>query len=161
MLWDLKVGGDIFNGTDQFLTVNGRGIRTADRYVPRVIDGVLQDGKENTSTPTTNTIVVIPAYSQNYYALMPVEEFMENDVHWFRLRDLTLNYTFNKNFIRQVKSLSAFITGNDLILLTNYSGADPAVNGLTAGARGVGAFGFDYFTLPAPMQINIGIRASF
>jgi TonB-linked SusC/RagA family outer membrane protein len=161
MLWDLKVGGDIFNGTDQFLTVNGLGKRTEDRYTPRIIDGVLQDGKENTSTPTINTITVIPAFNQGYYTLMPVEEFMEKDVHWFRLRDITLNYTFKQNFIRQVKSLSAFITGNDLIVLTNYSGADPAVNGLTAGARGVGAFGFDYFTLPAPMQLNIGIRASF
>jgi hypothetical protein len=92
---------------------------------------------------------------------MPVEEFIERDVNWFRMRDITLSYTFKQNFIRKINNLSAFITGNDLILLTNYSGADPAVNGLTAGARGVGAFGFDYGTLPAPMQLNLGIKASF
>ena len=57
--------------------------------------------------------------------------------------------------------MSAFITGNDLILLTNYSGADPAVNGNTAGSRGVGAFGYDYGTLAAPIQVNFGIKASF
>ena len=161
MLWDLKVGGDIFNGTNQFLTVNGLSKKTADRYEPRVIQGVLQDGLQNSANPTRNTIVITPAYNDQYYATMPVEEFMERDVNWFRLRDLTVSYTFNKNFVRKLKSLSAFITGNDLILLTNYSGADPAVNGLTAGARGVGAFGFDYGTLPAPVQVNIGIRASF
>ena len=77
------------------------------------------------------------------------------------MRDLTLSYTFNKNFIRGFKSLSAFVTGNDLILLTNYSGADPSVNGNTAGGRGVGAFGFDYGTLSALMQLNFGVRASF
>ena len=161
MLWDLKVGGDIFNGTNMFMTVNGISKKTEDRYVPRVVPGVLADGNQNSSNPTRNTIVVIPAFNDSYYSQMPVEEFLERDVNWFRLRDITVSYTFKQNFIRQVKSLSAFVTGNDLILLTNYSGADPSINGLTAGARGVGAFGYDYGTLPAPMQINIGIRASF
>lgn len=160
MLWDLKVGGDVFNGTNRFMTVNGISEYTADRYTPRVVQGVLNDGLQNSSTPTPNTIVIIPAYQYTYYTL-PDEEFIERDVNYFRLRDLTLSYTFNKNFIKAFKNLSAFVTANDLILLTNYSGADPAVNGNTAGGRGVGAFGFDYGTLSAPMQVNIGIRASF
>jgi hypothetical protein len=92
---------------------------------------------------------------------MPEEAFIEKDVNWFRLRDLTINYTFSKNFIRSFKSLSLFTTINDLFLLTNYSGADPAVNGNTAGSSGVGGFGFDYGTLPSPVQVNFGIKASF
>lgn len=159
MLWDLKVGGDVFNGTNRFMTVNGLSKSTEDRYVPRVVNGVLNDGLQNSATPTPNNIAVIPAYNYTFYTL-PDEEFIERDVNYFRLRDITLSYTFNKNFIRAFKSLSAFVTGNDLILLTNYSGADPAVNGNTAGGRGVGAFGFDYGTLSSPMQVNFGIRAS-
>lgn len=162
MLWDLKVGGDIWNGTNMFLTRIGRSKLTADRYVPRVINGVLNNGLEN-SNPTENTMLVTPVY-QNvdfYTNSLPESEFIERDVNWFRLRDMTLNYTFPKNMIRGVKSLSAFITGNDLILLTNYSGADPAVNGLTPGSPGVGGFGFDYATLPSPVQVNFGIRATF
>ncbi len=161
MLWDLKVGGDVFNGTNRFLTANGLSKKTQGRYNPIVIDGVLQDGLQNTATPTKNTIAVIPAYNDNYYALMPDEEFMERDVNYFRLRDITLSYTFNKNFIKKLKGLSVFATGNDLFVLTNYSGADPAVNGNTAGSRGVGAFGYDYGTLPPPISVNFGIRASF
>lgn len=160
MLWDLKVGGDVFNGTNRFMTVNGLSKYTEDRYTPRVISGVLNDGLQNSATPTVNTISIIPAYQYTYYTL-PDEEFIERDVNYFRLRDITLSYTFNKNFIKAFKTLSAFVTGNDLIILTNYSGADPAVNGNTAGGRGVGAFGFDYGTLAAPMQLNFGIRASF
>jgi TonB-linked SusC/RagA family outer membrane protein len=161
MLWDLKVGGDIFNGTNMFLTRIGRSKLTADRYQPRVISGVLNDGLQN-SNPTENTIVVVPAYQNDYYTgFMPEEAFIERDVNWFRMRDITLNYTFPKSAIKGFKSLSAFVTGNDLILLTNYSGADPAVNGNTAGSLGVGAFGFDYATLPSPMQLNFGIRATF
>ena len=60
-----------------------------------------------------------------------------------------------------MKNLGAFITANDVVLFTNYSGADPAVNANTAGTRGVGTFGFDYGTLPAQLSLNFGIRASF
>jgi TonB-linked SusC/RagA family outer membrane protein len=161
MLWDSKIGGDVFNGTNFFMTLNGISKKTEDRYTPRVISGVLRDGLENSATPTVNNISVVPAFNSTYYTNMPEEEFIERDVNFVRLRDVTLSYMFNKNFIKGFKTISAFVTGNDLLLLTNYSGADPSVNGNTAAGRGVGAFGFDYGTLSAPMQLNFGIRASF
>ncbi|MEN9547474.1 MAG: hypothetical protein RIR12_65 [Bacteroidota bacterium] len=163
-LWDLKVGGDIFNATEMFLTLQGRSRRTADRLTPRVVKGVLRDGLENSSSPTQNTIAVNPYYAQTYYTTMPEAEFIEKDVNWFRLRDITLSYSFPKNFltkIKFVKNLSVFLTGNDLILFTNYSGADPSVNGNTTGTKGVGAFGFDYGNTGAPIGLNFGLRASF
>jgi TonB-linked SusC/RagA family outer membrane protein len=163
-LWDLKIGGDIYNGTKQYLTTIGRSMMTADRETPRIITGVLQNGLENSATPTVNTIAVIPQNNDLYYRNMPEEEFIEKDVNWFRLRDITLNYSFPANFvnrIRGLKTLSAFVTLNDVFLLTNYSGADPAVNGNTSGTRGVGTFGFDYGTMPNQLSANVGIRASF
>ena len=45
-LWDLKMGGDVFNATDMYLTLQGQSPRTADREKPRVIKGVLLDGKK-------------------------------------------------------------------------------------------------------------------
>lgn len=172
-LWDLKVGGDIFNGTHRFLTGAGKSPLTADRFTPRVVKGVLKDGKQNSSSPTPNTMVVVPAYNDGYYTNLPEEDYIEKDVNWFRLRDLTFNYGFpkvpfgrsgNKLFsgdLSGIKSLDLFLTINDLILITNYTGADPAVNGNTAGSRGVGGFGFDYGTMPAPVSFNFGLRASF
>jgi TonB-linked SusC/RagA family outer membrane protein len=160
-LWDLKVGGDVFNGTDRFLTVNGLSNKTADRYVPRVIQGVLEDGLQNSGTPTINNISIIPAYNDAYYANLPDEVFMEKDVNWFRLRDITLSYSFSDKLIRGVKNLSAFITANEVFLISNYSGADPGVNANTAGSRGVGGFGYDFGTLAPPVSINFGLRASF
>jgi TonB-linked SusC/RagA family outer membrane protein len=167
-LWDLKVGGDIFNATDMYLTRAGKSQKTADRYTPRVIDGVLQDGKENSSNPTANTIVVTPAYSQAFYTTnMPEEEFIEKDVNYLRLRDLTLRYSVPAAKLRSIKalrsfkSLSFFATGTDLLLITNYRGADPAVNGNTAASAGVGGMGFDYANLPAPVTINFGFRVGF
>ena len=163
-LWDLKVGGDIFNGTDMFLTLQGRSKRTQDRETPRIVQGVLRDGLENSTTPTRNTIVINPYYQQTYYTTMPEEVFVEKDVNWFRLRDLTLSYDFNKKFLgngKVIKNLGIFFTATDLILFTNYSGADPAVNGNTSATKGVGAFGFDYGNVGAPLGLNLGIKASF
>jgi TonB-linked SusC/RagA family outer membrane protein len=160
-LWDLKVGGDIFNATDRYLTTQGRSIRTLDRMDPRVIQGVLQDGLENTATPTKNTISITPYYNQNYYTTMPEEEFIEKDINWLRLRDVSLSYTFLTKKLKMLRSLGAFVTINDLVLITNYTGADPQVNGNTAGSRGVGAFGFDYGNIGTPISVNFGIRAAF
>ncbi|HUR66138.1 MAG TPA: hypothetical protein VMZ03_07275, partial [Chitinophagaceae bacterium] len=163
-LWDLKVGGDIFNATDMYLTLQGKSIRSSDRLTPRVVKGVLRDGLENSATPTQNTIVLTPYYAQTYYTTMPESEFIEKDVNWFRLRDLTLSYTFPERILNNakwIKNLSVFFTGNDLILMTNYSGGDPAVNGNTTATRGVGGFGFDYGNTGAPVSLNFGIKASF
>lgn len=166
-LWDLKVGGDIFNATDQYLTINGKSKRTLDRETPRVIPGVLQDGKQNTSTPTPNTIVVVPHYSNEYYTNptnMPDELFVEKNVNWFRLRDLTLSYTLPASMltrIKQLKQVGFFITANDLILITNYTGPDPSVSANSAGVKGVGGWGFDYGNAGAPVSVNFGIRVSF
>jgi len=57
--------------------------------------------------------------------------------------------------------MSFFLTCNDLILSTTYSGADPATNGGNASLRGVGAFGFDYGNIAAPLSFNCGLRVGF
>lgn len=165
MLWDLKVGGDVFNATNMYLTLRGKSTRTDDRKTTRVVTGVLNDGLQNSATPTRNTIAITPYDLQTYYtARMPEEEFIQKNVNWMRLRDLTLSYTFPASTIKKysfLKSMSAFVTGSDLILITNYLGADPAVSGNTAGTRGVGGFGFDYGNIATPIGINVGLRANF
>jgi hypothetical protein len=164
-LWDIKVGGDIFNATDRYLTTIGRSNRTSMRYAEVLIDGVLKDGKENTTAPTKNNVKFIPQNNYLYYSTMPEEAFIEKDINWFRLRDISLNYNLKKylkgSLAKNLKSLSAFLTVNDLILITNYSGADPAVGANSAASRGVSGFGFDYGNMGAPVSFNFGFRTSF
>jgi TonB-linked SusC/RagA family outer membrane protein len=163
-LWDLKVGGDIYNGTEQVLTGLGKSQRTADREVPRVIPGVLADGLQNTATPTVNTIVIVPYFQSTYYTTMPDEEFIQHNVNWFRLRDITLSYKLPPSMISGMgwlKSASVFITGNDLIVMSNYKGADAAVNANNPGTRGVGGYGMDLGSAPTPISVSFGIRAGF
>ena len=163
-LWDLKVGGDIYNGTDQLLTGIGKSERTADREIPILVKGVLNDGLQNTANPTVNTLTIVPQYLSSYYTSMPDEEFVQKDVNWFRLRDLTLNYFLPENVMKRLKgfkSLSIFLTGSDLFLFTNYYGADPAINANNPGTGGVGGYGMDLGSAPTPLGLSFGLRANF
>ncbi len=157
-LVDIRKGGDVFNATEHFLTARGLSMRTLDRNQPRVVAGVLQDGLENTANPTRNTIVITPAVNTNYYLAISEELFIEKDINWLRLRDVTLSYTLPEG---RFKRASLFITGTDLFLLTNYSGLDPIVNGNTAATGGSGAAGIDYGNFPIPRGFNFGLKMGF
>ncbi len=162
-LWDMKVGGDIYNLTEQVGTGIGRSKRTSDRTTPRVVKGVLDDGLQNTDNPTPNNIVVVPYYLNTYYT-MPNEEYIQHDVNWLKLRDITLSYMLPEKAtqaIKGLKALSVFITGNDLIMITNYRGADPAVIANNPGSVGLGSFGFDYGSPATPLSMSFGLRARF
>ena len=156
-LVDFRRGGDVFNATEQFLTARGLSLRTLDREKPRVIAGVLRDGKENSATPTRNNIVVIPAVQPQYYTAISEELFIEQDINWVRLRDVTVRYQLPRGFLGFRES-SAFVTGTDLFLITNYSGLDPIVNGNTAAVGGSGAAGIDFGNFPMPRGVNFGFK---
>ena len=154
-LLDIRRGGDVFNATEQFLTARGLTMRTLDREQPRVIAGVLRDGREDSDKPTINNIVVIPSVQNSYYLGISEELFIEKDINWLRLRDVTVSYTLPERLMRNA---SVFLTGTDLFLLTNYSGLDPIVNGNSAAVGGSGAAGIDYGNFPIPRGFNFGMR---
>ena len=62
---------------------------------------------------------------------------------------------------RSFKSAQIYVAGTDLLLITNYSGADPNVNGVTPGTGGVGGTGFDYGTLSTPRVFSFGLTVAF
>lgn len=158
MLLDFRKGGDVFDATDHYLTTHGLSMRTLDRNQPRVVPGVLQDGKENTANPTINNIVVTPNSQPGYYTGMSEELFIEKNINWVRLKDVTLSYALPENLARNA---SVFISGNDLFLITNYTGMDPIVNGNSAAVGGSGGVGIDYGNFPVPRSISFGLRAAF
>jgi TonB-linked SusC/RagA family outer membrane protein len=157
-LFDIRRGGDVFNATQHYLTVRGLATSTVDRNTPRVIPGVLRDGKENTDHPTPNTIVVVPAIQTAYYTQMSEEPFIEKNINWLRLRDVTLSYTIPE---RVAHNASLFITGSDLFLWTNYVGLDPIANGNDAAVGGSSGVGIDFGNFPIPRGINFGFRLGF
>ncbi len=160
-LLDFRKGGDVYNATEHYLTTRGLSTRTLDRDTPRIVDGVLKDGNENTN-PTQNNIPLDMARNSTYWPLVyPFQNFIEKDVNWMRLRDVTLRYNFDTALLERtnaIQSASVFVTGTDLFILTNYSGLDPVGNGNSAAVGGAGGYGFDYGNFPMPMGINVGLR---
>lgn len=154
---DLRWGGDIVNGTEMFMVQRGVSTRTLDRERLITIPGVLADGLENSANPTLNNIQIDP-YLSNYYldGRLYANNFVEKNIKWFRLRETTLRFKLPqfKNF----KNASVFLTGTDLAIFTNYSGADPAVNATSSATAGTGSFGMDFFGASTPRGFTVGLR---
>jgi hypothetical protein len=162
-LIDFRKGGDVFNATEHYLTTRGLSTRTLDREQPRVIPGVLRDGKENSANPTANTIVVVPAVEPAYYTGMSEELFIERNINWMRLRDVQISYELPRAALRflHTREASVYLRGTDLFLITNYTGLDPIVNGNTAAVGGTGGIGIDYGNFPVPRGLNFGVKVGF
>jgi ferric enterobactin receptor len=165
-LLDIRKGGDIFNGTEYLLYTRGISTRTLDRETPRIIKGVLNDGLQNTANPTPNTIVINPLFRSDYYTAGSIEEdFIERDINWLRMRDITLNYKISPKILKKqkvLKSASVFCTVTDPFIFTNYTGADPAVNGNNVSTRGgIGGIGMDTGNLATPLGVNFGVNIQF
>ncbi|MBC7936165.1 MAG: SusC/RagA family TonB-linked outer membrane protein [Rhizobacter sp.] len=165
MNFDIRRGGDIYNANEAYLSINGLGTRTLDRDQARVIEGVLRDGLENTANPTANNISITPAYQNGFYnSQYNIEDFIEKDISWIRLRDITLSYNLTPWLLKKqkvVKGGSVYVTATDVFLITNYTGADPNVSGLNASVGGYGAIGYDYGALALPLGINVGVKVNF
>jgi len=159
-LLDIRKGGDVFNATQHYLTTHGLSMETLDRDQPRVLDGVLRDGRENSANPTPNNIVIVPSVQTAYYTNMSEELYIEKDINWLRLRDLTVRYELPGRLVG-ARNASVYLTGTDLFLITNYSGFDPIVNGNTAAVGGSGAVGMDFGNFPMPRAVNFGVSVGF
>ncbi len=159
---DIRKGGDVFNANEMFMTIMGISTRTLDRETPRVIQGVLKDGLEETDNPTVNTIAITPYFRSGYYNGVFAEADYVEEVNWLRMRDITLSYRLGSKIInaqRVFKSASVFATVTDVFMITNYTGMDPNTNALnSSNARGYGGAGFDFGAIPNPRTYNFGLK---
>lgn len=164
-LFDIKKGGDILNANEIWMTANGLSKRTSDRETPIIIPGVLRDGLENTATPTVNTIQILPMFQSSFYTDRSFAvNFVEHDVNWLRLRDVTLKVSAGDNLLKRLNifsAASAFFTATDVFIITNYSGVDPSAAGNSAATLGSGSFGIDFGSLSTPRGLNFGLQVQF
>ncbi|MDR2385062.1 MAG: SusC/RagA family TonB-linked outer membrane protein [Tannerella sp.] len=181
-LFEYRIGGDVYNGTDYYLTDNGMSARTMDRE-HLSITGVVETGKdaENNpiySEPKTFTFeadqmydingqqqsgrYIINSYWQNAY-LKESALFMTN-TNWLRLRTVSLSYSLPQKILvkqKAIKGLTATLTGNNLLLWTNYKGMDPETSAAGSGAVGSSSVGIDYCGIPALSGISFGLNLTF
>ncbi len=81
---------------------------------------------------------------------------------FLRLSNLTLGYNINSEDIAKwISNLRVTLTGQNLFVITPYSGFDPEVNTVKTNADGIPSFGIEYAPYPAARTFSLGISASF
>ena len=181
MLWDFRIGGDVYNGTLYQMTVAGTAKQTENRD-RLVINGVQEDGKDANGNVIYKDVTkefvaggqydyngkkvsgeyIINNYWQNFYTDESAN-FMTN-VNALRLRSISLSYSLPKKVLAKtnnfIKNCTFTVSGNNLLLFTNYYG-DPEVAAAGAGAVGSSSVGIDWCCVPALGGCNFGINLTF
>ncbi|MCW9705303.1 SusC/RagA family TonB-linked outer membrane protein [Fodinibius salsisoli] len=82
------------------------------------------------------------------------------DGSYLRLANLTLGYNFDTSSLPLVSKARLYATGQNLFVITGYSGFDPEVqtNTNTGGSAPVG---IDYLAYPRPRVFQLGVNLSF
>lgn len=79
---------------------------------------------------------------------------------FIRLANVNLSYAFNLKKNSIFKSLSVYASGQNLALISGYSGIDPEVN-VDKSINGIPSRGFDYTQYPRPRVITVGVNVGF
>jgi hypothetical protein len=82
------------------------------------------------------------------------------DGSYLRLKSVTLSYKAIENNpkIKAIRKLAVYVTGQNLLTFTNYSGFDPEVN---AYGNSAVELGIDYGTYPQAQSVIIGLNVEF
>ena len=180
MLWEFRIGGHVYNGTQYAMTVAGTSKMTENRD-KLVISGVVESGTDANGAPiyTDKTFtfesgktydfngqkasgdVIIANYYGTYYPRESAN-FM-TEVNSLRLRNISLSYELPKSLLEKIKFIkraSLTATANNVLLFTNYDG-DPEVAAAGSGAVGSSSVGIDYCGVPATASFAFGVNLTF
>lgn len=82
------------------------------------------------------------------------------DGSFLRLNNMTLGYNFDTNKINWIQNLRLSLTGQNLFVLTKYTGFDPEVN-QDRSVNGIQSFGIDLDGYPKARTFVFGINVTF
>ncbi|KXK31943.1 MAG: TonB-dependent receptor plug, partial [Bacteroidetes bacterium OLB12] len=124
------------------------------------------DGNQNNSTAALERWT--PENPTNKYPRATVaprvntmSDHQVEDGSYLRVKDITFSYELANLMSKlnvNVKSFSFFVSGKNLITLTNYTGYDPEVNRFIKNPR---SFGADYGTYPTTKIFSTGLNITF
>ncbi|SEW21748.1 TonB-linked outer membrane protein, SusC/RagA family [Chryseobacterium wanjuense] len=162
-----SVGGDIYNATKQSLSPYAMFQNVPSEFgnnYYRLIDPNTGQATTNLerlkelnpdensrlwSLSNTNTANI--AYPSSYYV---------EDGSYLRIAQLTLGYSFNKEFLQRIAVTNAriYVTVNNVATITGYSGYDPEVSAATGVAI---TPGYDTSSYPRSRSYVLGINLTF
>ena len=161
-LWDTQQGQDKYNQLGNFMAAFGIAKYTENRNDTKMFEGLLEDGTSNTKTVWLGQGTGpdgIDYGSAGYYRAVyrGISNNFIEDASWVRLRNVSLSYhlPIKKGVI---KNASVTLTGNNLLLITDYTGFDPESSSTSSGSN-VDAFAG--FTYPAVRSYLISVNLNF
>ena len=142
MFWQWSYGNDVFNAAR--LRTNG--------FQPFM--NITRDYYENAWTPE-NQSNIAPAFGQ----IEPVSSsYFVEDASFLRLKTVNFSYDFPRKMFQgtEISGLRLFISANNLLTFTKYTGFDPEVSSNNPLIRG-----FERFSYPRARSIIMGLNLIF
>lgn len=162
LLLDIKQGGEQYSRNIADIQRNGAGIETAEKArlnadgtvaKPYIFEGVKADGTPN------DIAVTAEQYWGNSGKYVAAKGYIYN-TSWFRIREATLNYTFDKNILAKTPFGKATIGvfGRNLFLSApGYPHLDPEQNALGVS----NAQGLEFNALPQTKSLGVNLSLTF
>ena len=149
-----------------FQGVQGNKIFNAGRVITEGMVRFFNAGTQvlNAWTPTnTSTNIPRAISSDPNQNARPSDRFLE-DGSYLRLKNISLGYNIAGNSLQSltkgvVKNFRVYVSAQNILTFTNYSGYDPEVGNRTPNNSLTN--GIDYFSYPQPKSFQIGIQAGF
>ena len=171
-LFDIRKGGDVYNGTEYAMVLNGLSKRTLlnDRQSVTVSGVNANTGADFEQTYEADKSYIIG--NQTFSGKYMIQQYWTNyaansynfitSVNWVKLRSVSLTYDFTSMLKSKkiFKELSATAIGYNLATWTNYKGMDPEVSA-AGGTGGSGSTGIDYLGVPAVASFTFGVNLTF
>ena len=79
--------------------------------------------------------------------------------NYLKMSNVTLSYAVG-NLGKVYKGANIYATGQNLFVITKYSGADPEINTIKTGSNGVPSVGIDYIGYPSARTFTFGLNFS-
>lgn len=177
MLWEFRIGGDVFNGTQYYMDqwgtsefsalvrqqpLNITGVREVDGNWVAVNETYHPDQVYDINGAPTLGYNIIKNYYQGAYA-NETSNYLTK-VNSLRLRSISLSYDIPRALLARTKVIKrALITASatNLLLFTNYKNGDPEAAASGAGVGGSSSVGFEYCGVPSTASFAFGVNLTF
>jgi TonB-linked SusC/RagA family outer membrane protein len=163
-LVDIRIGGDIYSGTNVRLTQWGlhqQSLQGREGKDPLKVSGVINTGTNAAPVYEPFEKTLTPQEAQNYWNQMGnrVQDYFIYDGSFAKLRQLTFGYTFPNRLLAKTPFQNvnlSFVGRNLSILWKNIDNVDPE----SAYSSGNGQ-GLDYFGMPQTRSYGFNLRMAF
>lgn len=138
-------GGEIYNSS--------RSLYDSDGLYPTFNQQVLADGWSRWENPGDKATHPQAIYGGNNNSNKTSSRYLE-DRSYLKLKNVTLGYNLPQDILSKmgVSSAKVYVSGDNLLTFTNYSGMDPEVGGLGGSAS---------TSYPVPKRFVVGLNFSF